>query len=263
MKEADKPQSSLTVERPDIWYRGLALATSLTGYVYLPKIPLTEDPLSLCGYNYPRYYPPKKSETPENKEKREQKERREKIEQEIIDIERMIKQFEGSIDHANTNIDGWRKNIEQKKKELEEKRRELAEHDWIIKAAAPVPEGAMEWLLHEVGHWVAATPQERALPDYGLVPGKVGKGSREWQAWAFEDIVLAPFGPARSFAPPTQRDGVAFEKSGPIDARHLRHIDRRIVELGIDIERWRALYSEWVVWGSRRGPGRAPWEQLS
>lgn len=126
-----------------------------------------------------------------------------------------------------------------------------------------VPEGAMEWLLHEAGHWVASTPEERRRPNYGLGIETHGHGAdREWQAWAFEEIILAPFGPAREFAPPSQRDGVGFSKSGPIAEEHMRHAERSIRELGLDIEEWRAVYRPWIEWGKKRGE-KAPWKAVA
>jgi hypothetical protein len=44
-----EPGSELTRERPDLWRRGLALATSLTGYVYAPKLPLADGTIYACG----------------------------------------------------------------------------------------------------------------------------------------------------------------------------------------------------------------------
>lgn len=122
-----------------------------------------------------------------------------------------------------------------------------------------VPDGAMEWLLHEVGHWVAATPEERQLPNYGLTDKTFGHdGDREWQAWAFEEIVMAPFGHARQFAPPTQRDGTAFEKSGPMPQWALRHVESQIRDLGLDIEPFRMVWGDWVHWG--RAKATLPWD---
>lgn len=122
-----------------------------------------------------------------------------------------------------------------------------------------VPDGAMEWLLHEAGHWVASTPEERKQANYGLNASEVGHdGDREWQAWAFEEIVLAPFGPSRDFAPPSQRDGAAYTKAGPMRRDCLQYIDRQIATLGLDIERWRVEWGAWVRWGRTLGD-RAPW----
>lgn len=115
---------------------------------------------------------------------------------------------------------------------------------------------AMEWLLHEVGHWVASTPGERLLPNYGygIVKQKGWGKDREWQAWAFEEIILAPFGPSRGFAPPEHRGGTAFDGPGYqlIPEEHLRYASTQIKASGISIEQWRALYGEWVRWGTER-----------
>jgi hypothetical protein len=126
-----------------------------------------------------------------------------------------------------------------------------------------VPEGAMEWLLHEVGHYVAASPEERLLPNYGLSESEHGHdGEREWQAWAFEEIVLAPLGPSRLFAPPSQRDGAAYARSGPMPEACLRHVEQQIAALGLDVERWRVEWGEWVRWGTAMGAA-APWRSVN
>jgi hypothetical protein len=126
-----------------------------------------------------------------------------------------------------------------------------------------VPPGSMEWLLHEAGHWIAATPDERRLPNYGLTLSEHGHdGDREWQAWAFEEIILAPWGPSRDFAAPTMRDGAAFAKTGPMPASHLWHIERAMQRESVDVDRWRSVFAEWVNWG--RGLGeRAPWNSVN
>lgn len=45
------PRSALTLERPDIWSRALALATRTTGMVYLPKLPGPDGEIWACGGN--------------------------------------------------------------------------------------------------------------------------------------------------------------------------------------------------------------------
>ena len=110
-----------------------------------------------------------------------------------------------------------------------------------------VPEGSLEWLLHEVGHWIPATPEERTATNYGLSAEEVGHGAeREWQAWAFEEIILAPFGPAREFTAPTCRTGVGFSKAGPIASVHLRTVEQAIQKERLAMEEWRAIYGEWI-----------------
>ena len=126
-----------------------------------------------------------------------------------------------------------------------------------------VPDGAMEWLLHEVGHWVVASPEERQLRNYGVSESEYGHdGEREWQAWAFAEIVLAPFGPSRMLAPPSQRDGAAFSKVGPLPRGCLRHAEREILTLGISVEQWRHVWGQWVRWGTSMGAA-APWRSVN
>ena len=82
----------------------------------------------------------------------------------------------------------------------------------------------MEWLLHEVGHWVGASEEERRLQNYG--------DTRELEAMAFEEIVLFSHGQARDFVPPKQRDGIAFE-SGPTPDSAFKRIDQRLSNVEI------------------------------
>ena len=210
--------SLLTIQRPDIWQRGLVLATSLTGYQYLPKLPLPDGTIFACGYgNYP-----------------------------APTIDEQIKKKEEYIEQLKKG--GWTdKELAERYKELTDLKRIRGDHKLH---AVLVPDGAMEWLLHEVGHWLAASPEERRLQNYG--------NGHEIEAWAFEEIVLGRFGPARHFAPPTQRDGTAFDLSGPIPVWAFRHIDRKLSADRVAVEQFSALWSEWVRWGTALGPD-APW----
>ena len=134
-----------------------------------------------------------------------------------------------------------------------------------------VPEGAFEWLLHEVGHYVAATETERQQCNYGLPEDEslaADSGSllhgccveREQQAWAFESAVFGR--QAMALASPGYRGGVGYRPGGiPHAATH--HADRQIAALRLDMTRWRALAAEWMKWGRNRGPARAPWESAN
>lgn len=241
----NEPQSALTRERPDLWRRALRLAMNLTGYEYPAKMPLADGTITACGFNYPMPTP----ETPEERERRE-------IEKAIREIEWEIERFEKGYAQRFPNEQYTIGQREWLRRQLEKAKAKRPQAD---AKAVVVPEGAMEWLLHEVGHWVAATPEERALPNYGynsllrpdIVAEMKGKGSaREWQAWAFEEIVLGPFGHSRDFAAPSYRGGVAFAKNGPIPSEHLRHAERRTAS--IDIAEWRALYGDWVNYERQR-----------
>lgn len=215
-----EPQSLLTRERPDLWQRALTIATRTTGMLYLPKLTEADGSVSMCGGGYDgNTYPPRPSAPYDPSPAR---------------------------DHEWRWEDDGRGYAWRPKKDPEPgagKDEEPAEK----LLGVLVPEGAMEWLLHEVGHWVAATERERRLPDYGYGQEERGVGKlREWQAWAFEDAVLSPFGNARLFAPPAHRGGVAFRKAGPIAVEHGFYIDRRIAAAGVDTCEWRALYGEWI-----------------
>jgi len=161
-------------------------------------------------------------------------------------------------------INDYKKSIKERQKRIEDNQKKL-------EGTLLVPEGAMEWLLHEVGHWVAATEEERALPNFGF--GIIREGvctctsnftecrcgdEREWQAWAFEEIILSPLGNSRLFCPPPHRGGVAFDKNLPIPPEAFRHIEARLRADSIAIEQWREIWSEWVQWGVALGPD-APW----
>lgn len=245
-----EPNSRLTLMRPDIWRRGLSLATSLTGYEYAPKVSLPDGTVFACGWA-PPVAPPTKKQKEES--------RRREIEYWREVIERVQK---APADYAKPKA--YIKEIEDRIRNLESE---------IGRLAAPrvlVPEGAMEWLLHEVGHWVAATPAERALPDYGIPIDTAyddkaqiktsGFGyEREWQAWAFEEIVMAPFGPARTFCPPIHRGGIGFSKAS-IPHSALTHIESRIRHQNIAVEEWRKVIGEWIEWGRSLG-AEAPWSE--
>jgi hypothetical protein len=313
--DATTPDSALTRERPELWRQAMVLAVGLTGYRYLPKLPLADGTIYACGGGAPYVPPPppfadlppaerlrklrerlRREETngdtphsanwwerqidellrreptlrdPEEDRREEEKRREiERIDGEIGEKKREIGDRERERDALNDQIERLRREIDDLTKE----------RDGLQSAPSVfVPEGAMEWLLHEVGHWVAATPNERTLHAYGLkdvIAGKDGDferivvpsghiAEREWEAWAFEEIILAPFGRSRDFLPPTQRDGVAFAKAGPIPDFALRHVEVRLCELNLDVEQWRALMGQWVRWGASRGRGRAPWEMCS
>lgn len=216
------PQSRLTRERPDIWERAVALAEADTGMRFPHKSPLPDGTVYACGGG--AGLPPLRSPTPLPGPEGPKPPRPPRAPK------------DPRPPHVLPDIEA---------------------------RSVVVPEGAVEWLLHEVGHYVAATPEERTRPNYGLSSSESGlDGDREWQAWAFEEIVLAPWGPARSFAPPSQRDGAAFATSGPMPAEHLRHIEKRLTEMPwMDVEQWRRIIADWVQWedgvSSRWGPCRS------
>jgi hypothetical protein len=231
-------ESALTIERPDLWHRALTLATSLTGYTYAPKLPLPDGTIYACGG------PAAPAVNPFREEK---------------DIEKRLKKL--------------RKRLEQEKRDRSTPHSPWQWERWIEEAekerdkgakTAPtvfVPPGNLEWILHEVGHYVAATPEERLLPNYGVSASEVGAdGDREWQAWAFEEIILAPFGPAREFSAPTCRDGAAFNKAGPMPQAYLWYIERQIKAMRVDVAQWRALYDDWIRYERVRRGGPS-WER--
>lgn len=243
------PSSKLTLERPDIWLRGLALATHLTGYTYARKEPLSDGRIYACG----GAYTPSPAEVRERHRYEKEKRRREEaptvaeIDDEISDID----------DRVNSpEYETWKDEIYYKNR-IEELR---VRKEWLEKrrsslTTAPivyVPDGAMEWLLHEVGHYVVSTPGERALPNYGLLgDDDPHSAQREWESWGFEEIIFAPFGHARDIAPPSQRDGVGFSKAGPLPDFALKRAGSEMRALGIDAAQWRALYGEWITWAGR------------
>ena len=245
----DEPDSKLTRERPDIWHRALTLATEQTGMLYLPKRPLADGTISACGGYYgplsiPGYGPPGPKPSPphEDVRRREIKE----IEDGIREHEQEIERLERVIADKLSEAEKCRERVKEIRARIEKARGELKRRKGL---SALVPDGAMEWLLHEVGHYVAATPEERLLPDYGYGQEAKGVGkAREWQAWAFEEIVLAPWGPSRLFCPPTHRGGAAFSKNGPMPQWALHHAERQMAASRVDVERWRALYGEWIRW---------------
>lgn len=243
-----EPTSRLTRERPDLWHRTVALATRVTGCLYVPKEPLADGTISACGGD------PAPLPTPE--EQRRNKIKHAKANRDFY--RRRIEGYEMDIEDINApdtpdglaRIERLRGEIQYEREKLDRTERELTELG--VKTAPlviPVPDGAMEWLLHEAGHWIVSTPEERALPNYGYGTEAKGHGKlREWQAWGFEEIILAPWGPSRMFCPPTHRGGVAFSQNGPMPEWATAHADREIARLGLDVEEWRTLYREWIRW---------------
>ncbi|HEY3500256.1 MAG TPA: hypothetical protein VGK73_36445 [Polyangiaceae bacterium] len=276
-----EPRSLLTATRPDIWARGLAMATALTGLTYEHKSPRPDGTIYSCGYSYgPPAIDPFKG-LPMQERLRRLRESLRKQESEggtgwnpwvwekwIKEAEQESPTKEKRRNEIRERVTQIEKQIEEKKHderelndELERLRKELNALAQPPVWRASVPDGAMEWLLHEVGHYVAATPAERLLPNYGLSESEHGyDGDRELQAWAVQEIILAPFGYARGFAPPTQRDGAAFNKPGPLPPAAMQHAAREIARLGIDVEMWRVAWGEWVKWGRALQPGKRPWE---
>ncbi len=290
---SNQPNSQLTADRPDIWLRAIALATSVTGLEYVHKAPLPDGAIYACGgggwYTPPpptpqqiiiekidnidrrirdeeeslKYY----KEDPEwcafdlNKQRRKidnLKRDRDGIARRGVptpELDRQISDLEIPLPALERDYKEQRKNdIDGHKKKIEDLKKERA---GLSLSPVPVPDGAMEWLLHEVGHWTASTTEERRLPNYGygIVKDKGWGKDREWQAWAFEEIIMAPFGPSRGFAPVEHRGGTAFDGPGwqGIPERHLKHVYAQILASGISVEQWRALYGEWVLWGTEKG----------
>ena len=218
--------SQLTAARPDIWARGLELASGLTGVRYVEKLPLADGTIFACGGGHDPGPPLTKKE---------------KLEEGIKEQQREIAYRKSSRYFTDEDVE----ETKAKLKKLKKKRKKLD-------LAVLVPSGAMEWLLHEVGHWIAASDAERLLPNYGN-PQAV----EEVAAWAFEEAVLSHLGTARLFAPPAQRDGEAFV-AGPIPDWAFKRMDKRLAEGGIEVEPFRGLWAEWVGWGREQGPN-APW----
>lgn len=237
-----EPTSALTRERPHLWGRALSMATAVTGYRYEDKKPLADGTVWACGGGVPW---------------------------EDLTLEDRIDQAEREVEirrESGRDTFYWEMILDR----LKEKKR-----DGEQKAGAIVwvPDDALDWLLHEVGHYLAATPAERTQRGYGIsIEATIHAedhrhqnhaADREWQAWAFQEIVLAPFGYARELTPPSYRGGVGYQRPGPIDSRHIDHIGKQLRGRGVDVEPWRLLAGEWVKWGKSRGAGHAPWESES
>lgn len=240
-----EPNSILTLERPDIWHRSLELATQLTGYKYAPKLPLADGTIFACGSYTPDRTPAEQIKYKETQIKEWQ--------YEIKEMERTKKEnWPGRLEKHKE----WVKKAIEDVKKLKE---QLG-----LSPSVFVPEGGMEWLIHEVGHWIVATPEEQSLPNYGLTLSETGHdGDRELQAWAFEEIVMAPFGSSRYFASPTQRDGAAFKRAGSLPIQALHYTELRMREHTIAVEQWRTLWGEWVRWGNAKLVGSRPWDSVN
>ena len=230
MTEAAWSPSQLTVNRPDIWDRALRLAEATTGVTYVEKQPLPDGTIHACGgRSYPNYYQP-----PRDRNQYQDRSLPPSIKEQLKRQRENLNRKRGEITSILDEIDNL---ISQ-----------LSGGD-----TAPVvfiPSGAMEWLLHEVGHWVAASDKERRMINYG--------DGHEMEAFAFEDAVLGQA--SRPLVVPTQRDNCACELTGPLPQWAFSHIDKRIADDRIDIHQFRAIWLEWVAWGYRQGDD-APWRQ--
>ena len=227
--------SQLTYARPDIWERALKLANDTTGIRYVEKHPLPDGTIYACGSI---------SIVPPLTERQDLENR----------IERLTRNLEWLKRNPSSNNQNDIDERTRRKEELEDKLRDLPPVPDTPKALSVViPSGAMEWLLHEVGHWVVASNVDRLRPNYG--------DSRDIEAWAFEEAVLSHLGPARDFAPPTQRDGPAFI-AGPIPDWAFRRVDKRLTDGDIEIEPFQLLWAEWVAWGHAQDSD-APWRKAN
>jgi hypothetical protein len=229
------PDSLLMARRPDIWMRTIALAESTTGLSFPHKRELPDGTLYACGSGYGGggYAP---APTPESDSLEELKRKRDKLQKEVQE----------------------REQLKRERLQREQLEGEISELEKKLQLKVFVPEGSVEWVLHEVGHWLASTAAERMMPDHGLQAQACD--DREWQALAFESMVFRPWGDPRYLCSPTVRDdSVVFRTPGPIAAHHERHIDTQLSRSGLSIQPWRQLASEWVSWGKSMGH-RAPWE---
>src|SRR5690606_18111060 len=193
---------------------------------YAPKQPLADGTIYACGGYRGTYYPPT------------QKEKEDGVQEKIREKEDEIRKYE--------KYPTYQRGLIEELERLREKLRELQKESKLLASTVFVPEGSAEWLLHEVGHWIAATDTERQTQHYGLAPLPDDHGDeREWQAWAFEEIVLGPYGSSREFATPMTRDAAPFMRNGPIPQHYLRHVEQRLSELRIDVEPWRIVWGDW------------------
>ncbi len=253
------PQSRLTVERPDIWHRALALATRTTGCIYAPKLPLPDGTIYCCGgggYIRP-YTPPDDTPVPLPPS------------QGITDdIDREIDEIRGKISDLEESKTTTELELERIRAALERLRRhkKVLENDKLLSTTMYIPEGDMEWLLHEVGHWLAASPHEKALPNYGLADhDHTQHGAlREQTAFAFQGMVMAPYGHSREFTSPSRREGPAFEgpafKAGILPAEAIRRAEVTPMDT---VEEFRRIYSDWFRWGRVKGHrSTVAWDSL-
>ena len=160
-----EPTNRLTRERPDIWTRGVALFTASTGIAVLPKMPTPEGVIFSCGGAPDYVFPP----VPARREKTQEEINKEIAERSERDRQKRIGDLEQQIAWKRRDIEKARQDQDRREKELAELEAELARQRRGVSAAGfsvHVPDGAMEWLLHEMGHWVAATPAERSRPNF-------------------------------------------------------------------------------------------------
>lgn len=280
MPNSIEPRSELTLTNPRLWLHAIETAKQLTGYEYLDKQPSSDGIIYACygGGGYSIYSPAVREELERPKSESEKKQERiDEIDEEIESHEIIITDLEIEIEEHKESTKKNRRTIKDTKLEIEKLKKE---RDTLVSAPIiRIPEGDIEWLLHEIGHYIAATNEERNLPNYGfngngidLIEDQTEAAHHaylntreafvEWSAWAFEEIVLAPFGNARQLCQPSCRDGIAFARHVDIPDEAFKHIELKIKTESIDVEMWRSIAADWFSWGRRKGID-APWSRIN
>lgn len=242
------PSSLFALEKPLLWRQSLQIATRLTGKRYVNKLPSEDGTIWMCGSGgggsfysdecdddewRKGGYEKKKDGGTENGEDTEDsgKEGVDELQDRIDRLERLDKDRKRRIE-----ID---REIEILRKEKD--RLHLAQ-------IVHVPEGAVEWLAHEVGHWLSSDHRDAfnmGMTEYAENDSDVAR--QEWEAMAFEDILFAPWAPSRILMPPSYRGGIPFSKD-TISPVYFSAMEKKMRSARIDIEEWRQVFGPYAEW---------------
>ena len=132
--------------------------------------------------------------------------------------------------------------------------------EYLSPDVAMVPEGCGEGLLHEIGHYIAATSIERALPNYGFGDiiyepneGEYRRGvgwDREYQAYAFECAVFKQqamrFYNGRNGTSSPEHCGVLWREE--LHPWHFRWVERHLGVINIPLDKVQHIWGKWVEW---------------
>jgi len=219
----EKPRSALTLQRPDLWRTALELSAARTGLRFVPKVPLPDGTIYCCGGG------PSK-----------------KIDRDLVELETDIERLKAAHRVGRLTETGEESLVilQKELKRIKERKNSLA---------VAVPEGAVEWLLHEVGHWLASTTKQRALPNYGLArESDADVMEHELRALAFQEIIFSPVAQARHLTPTSQKDGWGFDGPERLNSSHFRFAERAMIEANFDRQEWQSVFLPFANWEMSR-----------
>lgn len=124
-----------------------------------------------------------------------------------------------------------------------------------------IPEGAVEWLLHEVAHYFVAESDEELHPNHGLQTVKPAVAElREWSAFAIQQAVFEPWGPVHLMVPPPHRGGLCYSTSR-FPSAAIKIADRQFGKGNPSLEYLRVIFGPWAKWEISNRPGSDPFAE--